>query len=506
MTSLDSVRTDGPAAGAPSRPRILGLAGLALTSASLACFLLTALLGPSATQPFLPGTEALPYSLDVEVPLRLAIGLVVLGILLGASGLGLCLLAVRRGWLCSAKPLMAAGLLVAAAFAMMPPVGSTDHLNYAAYGRMAVTGHDPYATKAIDMPGDPVAGAAEEWRHTPSVYGPIATAQEAFASWVGGDSLRITVLVLSITNALAFVLTGLILYRVCRSPQGRLRVALLWALNPLMLFHLVGGAHNDALSILAAVAALAVFIRISRPVPRALVSGALLGVAAAIKFPAALVGGGPAWTMLRERRVGRAAALFGASGAVAVISFALAGPHAFDQVRRAANSVSLSSPWHLLDAAMGVNQHRIVIRIGSLVLLAALIWLLVRALPRDSTRAPDVSEGVTVAAALALAWLLAATYTLPWYDGLGWAVLVLLPLSRFDGALLAHTAVLSLAYLPARDPLLIGLPDDLNWLVTGVRATLVPWLLTGLLVWLAVTCLRRPRVRPAPEPVRSPPA
>ena len=144
------------------------------------------------------------------------IGLVAAGVAAGTAGLGLCLAAVRRGWRVRALPVAAAGMLAAVAFMMMPPVGSTDHLNYASYGRMAATGHDPYETSAADLPHDPVAGAPEEWRTTPSVYGPIATGEQALAAWIGGGSVRLTVFVLSVANTLAFAATALILYRTAR--------------------------------------------------------------------------------------------------------------------------------------------------------------------------------------------------------------------------------------------------------------------------------------------------
>jgi len=490
------------AAGGTGRTR-WGRLGLGLGAGSLVCFLLVALLGPSVMQPALGG-GGVPFSLDAGASPYLVIGLTAAGIVLGTAGLAACFAAVRRGWRCPAGGLAAAGALAAAAFAMMPPVGSADHLNYAAYGRMVVTGHDPYATRAVDMPGDPIADAVQEWRGAPSVYGPIATAQQAFASWVGGESVALTVFALSVTNALAFVLTGLVLHRACRTPEGRMRAALLWTCNPLLLFQLVSGAHNDALAICAAVGMLAVAAGASRPVLRAAAAGACLGAAGAIKFPAALAGGGPALRMLLRRRLAPLAALTGAAAAVAGVAYALAGGHAFDQVRRAANSVSLATPWHLVDVALGVGQHRVVIRIGSLALLAALVWLLVRALPRDPRRDPETAEALVLSAALVLAWLWSATYALPWYDGLGWAVLALLPWSRLDWAALGHTAALSLAYLPARDPVLIGLPEELMWLVTVLRSDVIPWLLIGLPVWVAVTALRSPRPRPAPAPARSP--
>ena len=93
---------------------------------------------------------------------------------------------VRGGWVAAPRTLLIAGGIVAAGFMLMPPVGSSDHLNYAAYGRMAVTGHNPYVTTANELPGDPVAAAVQEWRGTPTVYGPIATAQQTLASLIAG--------------------------------------------------------------------------------------------------------------------------------------------------------------------------------------------------------------------------------------------------------------------------------------------------------------------------------
>jgi hypothetical protein len=532
--------------------RRMGGAGLAAIGFGLAAFLATALLGPSAMQPALPGPAGRPpYSLVAHPSPYLVIGLVALGVLVGGAGLGLCLYAVRRGWRCSARRLLIAGLLVAAAFVLMPPVGSGDHLNYAVYGRMAVTGHDPYVTGARDLPGDPIAAVVEPpWREEPSIYGPLATAQEAFASWAGGDSVRLTVFVLSLTNALAFALVGLLLYRMARSGAGRLRSVLLWTGNPLLLFHLVSGAHNDVLAIAAAVGALAVFSggeRSASSMPRILSTGGLLGVGAAIKLPAALAGGGPAWALLgavpaawrsglpgrptgRTGRTGRfggsersrpsrrswmgrlfsvisliplipLVALGGAAAVVAVLAYVPAGAHAFDQVQRASRSVSLATPWHLVDVALGRDAHRPIIQIGSLVLLVVLGWLLLRLLPRgdDSHR---------IAAALVLAWLFAAPYALPWYDAFGWAMLALVPLSAVDALVLARTVALSLAYLPARDPQVVRLPDGLSWLFTVVRPTLIPWALTVILaVLVALAVIRRPRRaadRSAPVPVSPP--
>lgn len=498
----------------------LGTGGLWGIGVSTACFLVTALLGPSVFQPELEGSRfEPPYSLNVHPSAYLVIALVVVGILAGAAGLGLCFAAVRKGWRVRALPLAGAGLLAAVAFMFMPPVGSTDHLNYASYGRMAATGHDPYATRAVDLPKDPVAGAPEEWRTTPSVYGPIATGEQAFSAWVGSGSVRLTVFVLSAVNTLAFAVTALVLYKTSKTEERRLRTALLWTCNPLVLFHLISGAHNDVLAIAPMVAALAVFSGRARPGwVRALAAGVLAGAGTAIKLPAALAAAGPAWALLRDtwtrrrwRSIGGLAALGGGAMAVTAISYALAGPHALDQVREASDMVSFATPWHLVDESLGRGSQRNIIKTGALLLGLVLFLLLVRALPKDDLPkgdlpkdgvAPDGSsfrdgEDRRVATAFILAWLLAAPYALPWYDGFGWALLALLPWTRVDWILLAHTTALSLAYLPARAPTRIRLPDDLSWLFTVVRPTVIPWTLLVILTALAVQSLRSSNRSPA---------
>jgi hypothetical protein len=510
-------------------------AGLACSIAGLGCLLLTAFLGPSVMEPRLPGRPGQPpYSLVAHPAPHLVIGLAAAGILLSAIGLGLCLHAVGRGWTPRTRALLIVGGLATAAFMLMPPVGSGDHLNYAAYGRMAVTGNDPYATSAQELPADSVARAVQDWRGTPTVYGPIATAQQTFASLIGGASARLTVFVLSVTNALAFLTAGLLLHRAARGDRrGELRAALLWTANPIMIFELVGGAHNDVMAIAFAVAGLVAF---GLPDPyrdrpwdgrsagRCLIAGILIGVGAAIKINVAIVGGGPAlflihdWWRTRGWRTaaGRLAALFGAAGVTTGLAYLMAGPHSTDQLSRASKSVSLATPWHFLAGPSGglfLTVPRSAIQLGSILLTAVLVALLLRALPRPSTRSPADPAGheaYRLAAALALAWLFAAPYALPWYDGLGWATIALIGWSGFDGLLLMRTTVLALAYLPARDPRTAGLPHDLNWLITVVRSQLTPWALALTLTALIVVAARRSPRAPAPgcsprTPAGSPP-
>ena len=240
-----------------------GRASLALTALSIAATIAAGLAGPSAMEPVLPGRPSQPpWTFSLHLPPAAAVGLAAAALAAGTAGLGLCLHAVRRGWTVSPRAVLAAGLTSAAAITLAPPFGSSDQLSYAAYGRMVVTGHDPYLTTPAMLArlGDPVARAVQDWRGSPSVYGSLATGGQALASWIGGDSARLTVFVLSLLGLAAFAGTGLLLHLLTRGNRERqLRAGLLWTLNPLLLQVLVAGAHVDSQAIVFAVAAIAVF-------------------------------------------------------------------------------------------------------------------------------------------------------------------------------------------------------------------------------------------------------
>ncbi|MFD0468698.1 polyprenol phosphomannose-dependent alpha 1,6 mannosyltransferase MptB [Nonomuraea thailandensis] len=335
----------------------------AATAAICVSILLTitiGLLGPSAMVPSLGGPAWLPpFSLGVDPEPHLVIALAAAAIILGGLGLLGALLTLRRSpgpgssgpgssgpglsgprWL-DPRWLVTAGCLAAGILAFLPPSGSGDHLNYAAYGRMVTLGLSPYTHGAVDLPGDPMADAVEEpWREEPSVYGPVATAVQALASWIAGDSLKLTMFVLALVNAAAFIATALLIDRFTRGdPAGRLRAALLWTANPLLLYQLVAGMHVDTLAIACMVAAL---LARSRPVG----AGALLGLGVAVKVNAGLVALGPAWEL--RRRPARLALMAGCAVMVVVVGYAIVGPEAIAPMTRTSKSISHASPWKLV--------------------------------------------------------------------------------------------------------------------------------------------------------------
>jgi hypothetical protein len=570
----------GPAASPAPRADPAGRAGLAAIAVSVALTFTVAVLGPSVMEPALPGRPGQPPWAFAAAPSPyLVIALTAAAVLAGTAGLALTLRASRRGWPVSPRVLLTAGILAAVALALVPPFGSSDHLSYASYGRMVVTGHNPFTTTpaALAGLGDPVARAVQDWRASPSVYGSVATGLQALAALIGGTSARLTVFVLSLLGAAAFALTALLLHRLTRGDARRQqRAALMWTCNPLMLQVLVAGAHVDTLAIVFAVASLAVFCHYAtqRATPArhglaAAAAGALIGLGFAVKATMVLVGAGlaiacvlawrrgaPAHKRARRSREdgavrgGRALRelvwLLGglATGFVLAAGGSLVywGPSSLGPALREGSFVSIGTPWrfvrYLVHLATGEATAEDLVKIGAVILALGLLGLLLRSInaaepgswpdvprlansgggpgPLGASTGPAASSALTgpagaavdparpvlaalavcAAFAVAFAWLVAWPYVLPWYDGLGWALLALLPWSRLDWLLLARTTALALGYLPARVAG-ITMPSSLGWLQSVVRTALTPAVLLAVLVTLVVLLWPR-RGDPAP--------
>ncbi len=566
-----------------------GRAGLIAIAVSVAGTFTVAVLGPSVMEPALPGVAGQPpWAFAAHPPAGLVVGLTAVALAAGALGLGLALHALHRGWAARPGPVLLAGILAAVALALVPPFGSSDHLSYAAYGRMVITGHDPYTTTPAMLArlGDPVARAVQDWRGSPSVYGSLASGLQALASAAGGTSVRLTVFVLSLLNVAAFAATGLMLHRLTRGSQaGQLRAALLWTANPLLLQVLVAGAHVDSQAIVFAVAAVAVFsLGLRGAAARAgpwrqfavcAGAGALAGLGAAVKVTMVLVLAGLlAATILAAGRflVARAGGLVAGFAVIAALALVPWGPGSLRPAWRAGSMVSVGSPWRtvrlLIRLAAGEGIADDVVKAAAALLAAVLLVLLLRALTPAPAALPPAAgrpeaagawrhrvgvtagwleppdshthaAGATRAAALGggcafavvFAWLMGWPYVLPWYDGLGWALLALLPwpaglppavgppaavppaavppavgppaagrwrgrpvrlVVALDWLMLARTTALGFGYLPARG---ITMPSDLAWLRPVFRNAVTPLVLLAILLIL-VFLLRRPLRRP----------
>lgn len=506
---------DGPAAGPVARAALgCGVVAVALLAG-------TAALGDSAAVPGLGAATRLPpWDVGARPSSAVVTALLAVAWTLGAATVALGLLALRRGFTGNGRRTALLGVLAVLALVVVPPLGSADHLSYAAYGRIKALGGDPYVERPAQWRGgaDPVARAVQPpWQDTASVYGPVATFAQTATAVAGDGSVRRTVWAWQLLCGLAFLAAGLALDRLAVAlsrgkgsaatgsgpvDAARSRVAVLWTLNPLLLGQLVLGAHVDVLAAAFAVGALALAAR------RPLVAGALVAAAVATKAPFALAGLALLWGARRLPRRDAVRSLgLGLLGAglVLVPAHLWTGPHTYDQLRRASRFVSFATPWRLLadqlDPVLGRPTVRGLVTPAAAVLAVLLAVLLVRRLTA-LLPAPDVGAGaagdaMTVEAVralgvLAVGWVLTAPYALPWYDCLAWLPLVLLAPSGLDLAMLGRLGVLALAYVPGR---VVGMSPDVEALTLGFRRSVAPWLTLAILcwtVWWAATARRRP--------------
>jgi hypothetical protein len=468
-----------------SGPDALGALGLVGVGVSVATMVVVGALGTSVAEPPLGGGSGPPWSGHAHPSALLVTALLLGAIAVGTAGVGVAYLALRRGWTPSPRRLLVLSAVAVVTLVLVPPMGSADHLSYAAYGRIAATGGNPYVVSPDHYRGDtdPVVSAVETpWRDARSVYGPVATALQDVASRIGGDSVRTTVWILSLMCGAAFVLTGWLLARL---RPGDARPVVLWSLNPLLLWALVAGAHVDGL-LMPALAGAFLVARRSR-----FGAGLLIGLAAAVKVTAGLVL--LALVVARRRAVREVLIAAAGVGVVLAPAYALAGPHAYADLRDASKRVSVDTIWDpvLLWIATHVEATtaRHVVDVLSVLLAGVLVLALHRLLPHGDNGI------VRWAVILTFAYLLAAPYALPWYDALLWLPVAVAPVAaRLVPLLLARSAVLASAYIPGRAA---GVPPALDHVMLDWRGHVVPWLAWGL---VAVILMMAWRGWPALEP------
>jgi alpha-1,6-mannosyltransferase len=333
-----------------------------------------------------------------------------------------------------------AALIVAAvlAFACAPVLLSHDAFSYVDYARLGVRhGLDPYVNAPDAAPADP-AFAHVTWTETPSAYGPLFTLATYPLAWL---PIWLAVAVLKAVAAasvlgLAWVVARLAAWR----GVDPARAAAFVALNPLVLVHVVGGAHNDGLAMLLATVGVAALV-----VRREASAGASLVASAAIKSSSLFVAPFTFVATARDSRALRRLVLGALAAALAIgfagyLAFGWEWLHAFGLAGENQGRTSHMSIPVTFARLTGIDEGAV--RVAALALLgAALVWLLLRTWRGD--------DWVRAAAWAGTGLLLATSWLLPWY--LVWP----LPLAAVarDRALAFVLLALTAYQLGARIPL-----------------------------------------------------
>jgi alpha-1,6-mannosyltransferase len=448
--------------------------------------LLVGFLGPSAVTLTLGPRDSYlpPWYLPAGVvkPNEWFVSLLIwAAILLGALGLWVGLRALADGWKPKFKKLFALGAVLSLLTICVPPMTSADVLMYAAYGRLQAIGRDPYDITAAEVfrgQFDPVLRWTERpWQDTPSVYGPITSWTQLTANKLGGENMHDIVFWLQLFSVVPFILACagvLLLARGDTRRQGR--VALLTIANPLLIWAVVAGAHNESLAVMFAVGGM-LFMR-----KNPFVAGLGIGLAGCAKVSIGLWGLAMLWAYRREPR--KALLLCLGTAVPMGLAYVLWQPTAFLQALRNGGYVSVGSwanpLYRLLDVFLTGFQAKVIVGVISYIGLIVIAWMLFRVVPwtpapgldrNADLRQDPLTIALRTALVLSVAWLITSMYTLSWYDLLAWMPLAVLAASKLDKIMLIRGAALSLAYVPGRA---IDVGPVLDFTATRMRDTISP--------------------------------
>jgi alpha-1,6-mannosyltransferase len=344
----------------------------------------------------------------------------------------------------------AVALILLAGFALAPVLLSHDVYSYVDYARLGmVHGLDPYVYPPAAAPFDP-AYTHVTWIDAISAYGPLFTLITYPLAWL---PVWLAVAALKTATALSVLAIAVL---VARAAPARgvspLAAAAFVALNPLVLIHVVGGAHNDGLAMLAATVGLAAMLS-----AREATAGTAFVAAFAIKAPAALAapfallsaarmepftphrGDKASFWPARRMLAGAGAATL----AIGVAACAAFGWNWLDAIGLAGENQDRTSHMSVpITLARITDLDPTAVRATALALFAvAFVYLLLKTW--------QGADWLRCAAWASFALLLATAWLLPWY--LIWT-LPLVALSR-DRPLQLLTLALTAYQLPARMPL-----------------------------------------------------
>jgi Glycosyltransferase family 87 len=310
-------------------------------------------------------------------------------------------------------------------FLLAPPLLSQDVFSYLAYARLEVLHHlNPYTHSPDAAPGDAVFGFAGSKDMT-SAYGPLFTVATLPLAKLGVPGAFW--ILKTVVAAASLGIVGLTWACARRLGSDPVFAALAVGLNPLLLVHVVGGAHNDAVVIVLVMAGVLAALS-ARPAG----AGALQAAGAAVKASGAIAA---PFMLIGVRERGRF--LLGALAAVVAVAagaFAAFGWKAFEAFVLIGQNQERTTRWSVpqkladgLGSITGGDPDSIVhFTRGALALLLAIaLVLLLRYAWRERS---DPHAWVRAAGWATLAVLLATAWLVPWY------AIWLLPLAALSGS------------------------------------------------------------------------
>lgn len=365
-------------------------------------------------------------------------------------------------------------------FLVAPPAGSRDVYAYACQGALYASGRSPYKVGVSALPCPWLDSVSHIWQNTPAPYGPVFLMLAGFASKLGSQLAAIIALrLMSVVGVAIMAVSMPVLARRVGVPADR-AVWLLLAC-PLLPLHLIGGAHNDALTVGLLVAGFAVLAVGSHRMLALIVGGIVVGLSISVKttvgvalpFAALFGAGGPLLPPMPVLIKRAGTVMVAALGTLLIFSFGSGlGVGWVGALSHAGDSISWTSPPSGVGQAIDYlfrpfGLHLNAVPVIRAIALVALPFVLLLILWHSRNHNPLYGAGLAM-----LATIFLAPVTQPWY--LVWP-LAMFAATNVSARWLAGTIVVSMFTV---------LPDGsgLNK-ITQVPASFA---MTALVIWVIV--------------------
>lgn len=263
--------------------------------------LFVAVVSATPNSPFFP---VFPEGYEPSGPLRLlanllqlgrlnTTGLMVIGLLATASAAVGFLLVLREAWnrRISMRTVMILSVIYTVVVLTLPLLFSRDVWSYAYYGRLWSTyGANPYDATPKDFHLNGLWSLAwPGWRGTPSVYGPLFTRMSAILTRAASSPSSLIIGFHAIAAAASLGTIAILARLVGRVRPDRAVFAVATVgLNPIVVFHVVGGGHNDMLVAFFIAAGVALLFA-RRELPSAIAFGLGMSIKASAVVPLVLL-------------------------------------------------------------------------------------------------------------------------------------------------------------------------------------------------------------------------
>jgi len=319
-----------------------------------------------------------------------------------------------------------------------PPLLSNDVYSYVAQGEMSSRGIDPSSVGPLQLGrNDWTTGADPVWRSAPAPYGPVAVLASRTAVEVAGHhpvaAINVYRAIVWLAVIAAAIGIGLIAAGNGLSPAVAIAIGIG---NPIVILHLIGGAHNDALLFGFLAIGFAVAQRGYKKT-----AVALLAAATAIKIPAVLglVYFGWCWrgelASVKERIKTTTVVFLSAVAAIAVGCFAVGlGPGWLTALKSTGKVNDTYSPTtkigfsisEIINAVgLNIDGQALASGVRALGLLATAVLAFVMLM-----RSPRVGY-IKATGVMLVAYVLLGPVIWPWYLPAGFALLAACGLGRY---------------------------------------------------------------------------